>query len=186
MVAFGEGDGGIVAGVGVADDAEAGVGGEDAFEAAVHFGGAIGDHDHAGVLRVADADATAIVDADPGCAGSGIDEGIEEGPIGNGVAAIEHALDFAEGGGDGAGIEVVAADDDGGLQFAVADKAVDGKTEFGAFAIAEPADARGEALELDVAAGKREPAGEGFIVGEKFEGEPIGAEIGRASCRERV
>ena len=58
-------DGFRVAGVGVADDAQAGVAGEDALEAAIHFVGAIGDHDHSGVLRVADADAAAVVDGHP-------------------------------------------------------------------------------------------------------------------------
>src|ERR1035438_6087368 len=45
-VRFGEADGLGIAGVGVADYAEAGVAGQDAFQAAIHFFRAIGDHDH--------------------------------------------------------------------------------------------------------------------------------------------
>src|SRR5438067_2201859 len=50
-----------VAGVDVAQHAHPGIGGEDALESALRLVGAVGDHHHAGVLRVADADAAAVV-----------------------------------------------------------------------------------------------------------------------------
>src|ERR1043166_7155082 len=39
----------LIAGIGMADDAHAGVGGEDAFDAFCGFGGAVGDDDLTGV-----------------------------------------------------------------------------------------------------------------------------------------
>lgn len=58
-------EGVVVSGVGVAEDAHHGVIGEDAFDALVGVGSAIADDDLAGVLGVADADAAAMVKADP-------------------------------------------------------------------------------------------------------------------------
>ena len=62
----GEFDGFGVAGVGVADDAHAGVGGQRPLQPAGGCFRAVGDDDLAGVQAVADADAAAVVDADPG------------------------------------------------------------------------------------------------------------------------
>src|ERR1035438_6301906 len=61
-----------IAGVGVADHAQAGVAGEDSFQPAIHLRGAVGHHYHARVLRVTDADAAAVVYADPTGAGCGV------------------------------------------------------------------------------------------------------------------
>ena len=55
----------LVAGVGVADHARAGVAGEHPVELLGGELGAVGDADHPGVDRAADADAAAVVDADP-------------------------------------------------------------------------------------------------------------------------
>src|SRR5207237_7095451 len=55
-----------ITGISVTEDAYAGVAGEDALEAPTRIVGAIGDDDHAGVLRVTDADAAAVVDGNPG------------------------------------------------------------------------------------------------------------------------
>ena len=58
-------DGAVVAGVGVADDAGAGVGGQHPLELLGGEVGAVGDGDHPGVDRAADADAAAVVDRHP-------------------------------------------------------------------------------------------------------------------------
>src|ERR1017187_5375308 len=68
-VLAGEVDRRFVAGVGVAEDAGAGIGGEDTLDPAGGFGGAVGDDDHAGVDAQADADAAAVVQTDPARAG---------------------------------------------------------------------------------------------------------------------
>ena len=65
LVLGGAVSGGVVAGVGVAEDAHHGVVGEDTGEAFVGFGCAVGDDDLPGVLREADAYAAAVVEGDP-------------------------------------------------------------------------------------------------------------------------
>src|ERR1035437_8825421 len=165
-VRLGEADGLGIAGIGVANYAQAGVAGEDPFQAAIHLCRAVGHHDHAGMLRVADADAAAIVDAYPGGAGGGVHQGVEQRPIGDGVRAVAHAFGLAKRRGDGAGVQVVAADHDGGLQFSIAHQPVDGEAEFGALAVAQPADARRQALKLNALARQREPSRQSLIMGE--------------------
>ena len=56
----------VIAGVGVAHDAGGGVVPQDAFEAARGIVGAVGDDHHAAMLRIAHADAAAMVERDPG------------------------------------------------------------------------------------------------------------------------
>src|SRR5207244_13640227 len=58
----GEIDRSRVAGVGVTEHAHSGIAGKNALESALGIFGAVGDDDHAGVLRVTDADAAAVVD----------------------------------------------------------------------------------------------------------------------------
>src|SRR4051794_21260758 len=123
-VSFGEADGFRVAGVGMADYAQAGVAGEDSLQAAIHFVGSVGDYDHSSVLRITDAYTSAVMDAHPTCSSGGIHHGVQEGPIGDCVAAIAHALRFAKGRGDGAGVQMVAADHDGCFQFSTAHQPV--------------------------------------------------------------
>src|SRR5262245_49032741 len=74
----GAGSGTVVAGIDVADDTHARVAGQDALEAFLGSGGAIGDDDHAGVQTVADAHAATVVDAHPGSAAGGVDQGVED------------------------------------------------------------------------------------------------------------
>src|SRR6185437_16332679 len=81
----GDFDGAVVAGVGVADDAHAGVVGEEAFEFLGCEVGAVGDGDLAGVDGAADAHAAAVVDGDPGRGGGRGGQGVEQGPVGDRV-----------------------------------------------------------------------------------------------------
>src|SRR4051812_5127654 len=76
----------VVAGVDVAHDAEGGVALEDALEAAGGFGRAVGDDDLAGVKRVADADAAAVVEGNPRRAVDRVCERVEIDPVGDRVA----------------------------------------------------------------------------------------------------
>src|SRR5262245_25286419 len=80
-VALGGREGLVVTGVGVAHDAGAGIGGENALETARGVRGAVGDHDHARVDRVADADAAAVVHAHPGGARGCVQERVQDGPV---------------------------------------------------------------------------------------------------------
>src|SRR3546814_6608095 len=99
------------------------------------------------MLRIAHADAAAMVGRYPGGAGRGVEEGVEKRPVGNGVGSVLHSLGLAIGAGDRAAVEVVAADDDWRLQLASCHHLVEGEAEPVALAEAHPADPRREALE---------------------------------------
>ena len=86
----------------MAHDAAGGIVPQHALQASGGIIGAIGDDDHAGMLRVADADAPAVMDGYPSGAGGGVEQGIEQWPIGDCVGAIQHGFGFAVGRGDGA------------------------------------------------------------------------------------
>ena len=116
--------------------------------------GAIGDHHHAGMLRVSDSHAAAVVDRNPGRAGRGIHQRIQQRPIGDGVGAVAHGFGFAIGRRHRSGIQMIAPDHDGRFNFSAAHVVVHGEAELGALAVAQPADARGQALELDAVAGE--------------------------------
>ena len=75
-------------------------------------GRAVGEHDHAGVDRVADPDAAAVVDADPGRARRDVDERVQDRPVRDRVRPVAHRLGLAIRRRDRAGVEVVAADHD--------------------------------------------------------------------------
>ena len=70
---------------------------------------------------------------------------------------------------------MVAADDDRGADFAVADHLVEGEAEAVALAEADPADARRQALEGDPLARHVEPAVEVRIVGDQLLHALVGA-----------
>ena len=124
-----------------------GIAREDALEPCRGLGRAVGDDDHAGVQAVADADAAAVVEADPGRARGRVDQGVEDRPVGDGVGAVAHGLGLAVRAGHRAGVEVIAADDDRRRHLARRDELVEAKPGLRAIAVAEPADARGEALD---------------------------------------
>ena len=67
----------------------------DALEAMLGILCAVCHDDHARVLRKTDTDTTAIVDRHPRRARSSVDESIEQWPICDCVAAVEHAFGFA-------------------------------------------------------------------------------------------
>src|SRR5699024_11840366 len=114
-----------VAGVDVADHAHGGVVGEQALELLPREVRAVGQAHLAGVDRAADAHAAAVVDRDPAGSGGGGGQRVQQRPVGDRVGAVEHGLGRAGRGGDGAGVEVVAADDDRGLDLPVADEVVE-------------------------------------------------------------
>ena len=74
--------------------------------------GAVGDDDHAGVNRVPDADAAAVVQRHPAGAAGGVEHRVEQRPVGDRVGAVLHRLGLAVGRSDRAGIEMVPADDE--------------------------------------------------------------------------
>src|SRR5579864_5001851 len=75
---------------------------------------------------------------------------------------------------------MVASNNDGRFQFAARDQIVERKAEFVAFAVAEPADARGQTLKMNALLRELDPAAKGFVVREHFENELVGAmNVGR-------
>src|SRR5215472_2158740 len=80
----------FIAGVSVPGYADAGIVVEDAGDLACGEIGPVGHRDLAGVEREAHAHAAAVVEADPGCAGCGVEQCVEDGPICNCVRAVEH------------------------------------------------------------------------------------------------
>jgi hypothetical protein len=89
-----------IAGVGMAKDTHSGIARKHALESPLGIFGAVRDDNHTGMLRKTDAHTAAVVDRNPRCAGSRVDERVEQRPVGNCVAAVEHAFRFAIGGRD--------------------------------------------------------------------------------------
>src|SRR5438270_4896595 len=143
------------------------VGREDALELFSAQRRPISDHDHAGVYGVADADAAAVVHGHPGRARGGVDERVEDRPVGDGVAAVAHPFGLTERRRDRARIEMVASDHDRRGELPPADELVDARAEFGALAVAEPADACRQSLERHTLAGEADPSRKRFVVREE-------------------
>ena len=97
-----------------------------------------------------------------------VEQGVEQRPVGDRVGAVGHGLGLAVRGGDGAGVEVVAADHDGRLDLAFLDELVEQQAGLGAFAVAEPADAGRQAFELDPFGGGVEPAVQVLVLREEL------------------
>src|SRR5207247_9463293 len=108
-----------IAGVDVTRDTKARIGGQDAAQPSVGLLGPVGYADLARVDRLAHPDAAAVVDRDPARAAGRVQQAVEQGPVADGVGAVEHRLGLALGRGDRAGVEVVAPDHDRTAQRAV-------------------------------------------------------------------
>ena len=80
---------------------------------------------------------------------------------------------------------MVAADHDGRFDLAVGDEAVEDLAHLGALAVLEPADAAGQALEVDLLGGHADPAGDHLVVGEGLEHGAVGARDVGGVARQR-
>src|SRR5262249_12287744 len=110
LVRGGKLDGARVAGIGVAKDASTRVARENTLKTAFGIVRAVSDDDHTGMLGKADADTATVVNRYPRCTGSSVYERVEQRPIGDCIATVEHAFRFAIRRCDGAGIEMIPAD----------------------------------------------------------------------------
>ena len=70
---------------------------------------------------------------------------------------------------------MIAADDDRRFEFAAGDEIVQREAEFVSLAVAEPADSRGVALELNALLRQANPARQNFVVRKHFKHELIGS-----------
>ena len=93
----------------------------------------------------------------PGRAARGVEQRIEERPVGDRVGAVEHGLGLAIRARNRTRVEVVAADDDGSGELAVGDHLIERKSQAMSLPQAHPADARRQALELNARAGHVQP-----------------------------
>src|SRR5215218_1940318 len=77
---------------------------------------------------------------------------------------------------------VVATDDHGGAELARCDHLVELQPREVALLVAEPADAGGQALEVHLLAGLRDPPAQVLVVGEELEDRPVGrGDVGRVA-----
>jgi len=87
----------LVPRVGVAHHARRWIVPQHSRDAGVGFFRAIA-HDHeAGVLRVTHADAAAVVERYPGGATGGVEQCVEQRPVGNRIGTVTHGFGFAVG-----------------------------------------------------------------------------------------
>src|SRR5476651_794339 len=144
---FGAVDSDLVTGIGVAHDACGRVVVQNAGDALGGFVSTVADDDHARVLREAHAHAATVVQRNPGRAAGGVEQGVEQRPVGHCVGAVLHGFGFAVRACHRAGVQVVTADHDRCRQLAAADHFVKGQAQLGALAQANPADTGWQALE---------------------------------------
>ena len=169
----------------MAGDADAGIVREHARQPLVHLGAAVGDDHEAGVDRVADPDAAAVVHRHPRGARRRREQRVQHRPVGDRVGAVLHRLGLAERRGHRAGVEVVAADHDRRRHLAAADEVVEDQPGLGTVAVAEPADPRRQALERDPLGREVQPPLQQGVVGERLEQGAVDAgDVGRIA-RER-
>src|SRR5687768_3522565 len=94
----------------------------------------------------------------PARTGGRVQQRIEDRPVRNRNTSILHRFSFTERGCDGARIEMVPPDHDRRLQLPSCDEIIQCNTEAGALTLTQPANARGQALELDALARECDPA----------------------------
>src|SRR5690606_25659592 len=102
---------------------------------------------------ISDSNTAAMVQRHPAGTAGGVEHGVEQWPVGDGVRSVEHGLGLAVGRCHRSGVEVVASDHDGCLDLAGAHQVVEAVAGFGALAVLEPANAGGKSLEMDLFTG---------------------------------
>src|SRR5688500_98991 len=92
-----------------------------------------------------------------------VQQGIKDGPVCDCVRSVFHSLSFAKGRRNGTGVEMIAADRHRCFQITSFDEIVYRFAHLGAFAVAEPANARRQSLKVDAIARKLQPSVERAI-----------------------
>jgi hypothetical protein len=111
---------------------------------------AVADDDHPRMLRVPHADPAAVVERNPRRAARAVEERVEQCPVRYRIGAVAHRLGLAVGARHRSGVEVISPDDDRRFELSRAHHLVE--REPGAMPLAEPqpADARRQALEMNL------------------------------------
>ena len=141
--------------------------------------------DHAGVDRVADPDAAAVMHAHPRRTRCDIEQGVQDRPVGDRIGAVAHRLGLAVRRGDGARIEVVAPDHDGRFDLARAHELVDREPRARTITVPEPADAGRQSLERDALGCQLEPPLQQRVVREEVAEHCVDRRDVRRLSRER-
>src|SRR5919202_1597434 len=162
----------VIAGVEMAQDTRARIGRQHALETLRALVGPVGDHDHARVDRIADADPAAMVHAHPRRTGCRVQEGVEDRPVRDGIRSVLHRLRLPVRGRNRARVEMIAPDHHWGRDATRADEVVDRKPRLCAIAVAEPADPRRETLERHALGCQFEPLLEEPVVREELAQRP--------------
>src|SRR5262249_43536302 len=97
MVRSSEIDGFGVTSVDMTKNTHARVAGEDTLKPAFSIIGPVRDYNHPSVLRETDANTSAVVNRNPGCACRGVNQRVKQRPVCDRVAAVEHSFSFAIG-----------------------------------------------------------------------------------------
>ena len=160
----------LVARVGMARDAEAGVAVEHRLQPLGCERRAVRDRRLPGAHHAADVG----VHRDEVRAGGAGEQRVQHRPVGDGVAAVVHLLGLAERARHRTGIEVVARERYRRGDLPARDRLVYREREAAALAVAEPADARGQSLELHVPARELQPAHEAVLRREELRGDGLG------------
>ena len=87
----------LVSSIGVAHDASAGIVPQHPRQTRIRFDAAIAHDHHARVLRKAHAHTATVMQRNPRSAAGDVEHGVEQRPVGNGVAAIQHGFGLAIG-----------------------------------------------------------------------------------------
>ncbi len=118
---------------------------------------AVADDNESGMLRVAHADAAAMVQRHPGGAARGAQEGVEHRPVRNSIAAVQHRFRFPIGTRHRTAVEVVTAYYDRCLELAAPYHLVERETQPVALPESDPADSRGQPLKVNALTRRIEP-----------------------------
>ncbi len=144
---------------------------------------AVGHADLAGVDRAADADAAAVVDAHPGRARGGIDQGVQQRPVGNRVRAIQHRLRLSIRRRHRSAIQMVAPHHHRSLYLAFCHQIVHRQPELVALPIAQPADARRQPLKFHALLRQFNPAIQMLVLRKHFQHELVRSRNVRSFAR---
>src|SRR5437667_1117643 len=158
-----EADGVLVPGVRMADHAHSRVRRQDASDPAFRVLGAVAHDQGARMGRIPDADAAAVVDCDQVRARRGVQERIQQRPVGDRVGSVAHPFRLAVGGGHRPRVKVVPRDDDRPAELARRYHAVDRSAKRRTLSEAEPAYAGGEAFPREVLLREADPPGERLV-----------------------
>ena len=106
------------------------------------------------------------MDGDPGRTSYRVQQGVQQRPVGDRVAAILHPLGLPVGGGHRTTVQMVPTYNHRGGDLALSHHFVDHQAELGAFTVAQPADPGRQTLELHPLLGHPDPSHQVLVVGE--------------------